>query len=245
MRAFTTVLVCVYVTGGVCNVRRAELGKAYYMQVWQRVTVRRLQRQLIVTRQVLYCCHVNDYIVQFIPLCYLPDRQLLQQRPLLPELDVRLVYHKYLLTDSYSTNCCNKLLFWFSARAARVLLFSVVSVCVFVCRLFVGRSVNMTTYEPLELSPRNFQDFIHSMVKMSDKFGNGYVYGYRYCCVRTLQLKLESAFLFSLQENEQLSWSRWNSMCYGRGRALTMESLNHPHHWTSCLSHLVHFNSPR
>jgi len=43
--------------------------------------------------------------------------------------------------------------------AARVLLFSVVSVCVFAC-LSVWMFVNTVTPEPLEISSRNFQGII-------------------------------------------------------------------------------------
>ena len=50
-----------------------------------------------------------------------------------------------------------------STHTARVVLFSVMSVCVFVCL-----SVNMITLEPLEILSRNFQ------VERVDMFENGY-----------------------------------------------------------------------
>jgi len=60
-------------------------------------------------------------------------------------------------------------------------LFSVVSVCAFVCPyvnsvcLFVCLSVNMITPEPLEIPSRNFQVIMnHPTVERADKFENGY-----------------------------------------------------------------------
>jgi len=66
----------------------------------------------------------------------------------------------------------------FTTRAARVVLFSVASVCVFVC-LFVCLSVNMITREPLDIItkfPRH-----HRTVERADKFENGYTYVHGWC----------------------------------------------------------------
>jgi len=61
----------------------------------------------------------------------------------------------------------------FTVRAARVVMFSVMSVCVSVCfDVCMDVCVNTITPEPLEISSRKFR---HSMVEMADRFENGYV----------------------------------------------------------------------
>jgi len=56
-----------------------------------------------------------------------------------------------------------------TTRASRVILFSVVSVCVFVCVFVCQHAI---TPEPLEISPGNFQG-MHPIVKTESKFENG------------------------------------------------------------------------
>jgi len=72
-----------------------------------------------------------------------------------------------LLLLLYSTHALAPVI---TTHVARVVLFSVVSVCVFVCL-----SVNTITPEPLEISSRNFPGHHHPVVKRADKFVNDYI----------------------------------------------------------------------
>jgi len=92
----------VSVAGDFGEVRWIEIGAPREVYLWQCNTVRRLQRQLTVTRQVLYRCHVDDPVIRFIAARCIPDRPVRQQRTLCSELDVWSVHHPSCSSNFYS-----------------------------------------------------------------------------------------------------------------------------------------------